>query len=198
MLFRSRDLDADPDPDLEAYFSDRDVVAWVERDDRLQGRQFTAAKPLERPLPQQPASFDLFSTENPSDAFGAFSGSSLGADPARWTSSSSLTQPSPYPTVEWPSGPDLQAGAEAAGPSGVVRGKRRLNAAASQDTVPLSFGLDAVNKLISPIRHALPRRIVRPASGGVLTLVAIGGMGLILVSGLLHRERVKQIGRAHV
>ncbi len=33
-----RDLDADPD--LEAYFSDRDVVAWVEREDRRHGRSF--------------------------------------------------------------------------------------------------------------------------------------------------------------
>ncbi len=35
-----RDLDADPD--LEAYFSDRDVVAWVEREDRRSGRSFEA------------------------------------------------------------------------------------------------------------------------------------------------------------
>lgn len=35
-----RDLDADPD--LEAYFSDRDVVAWVEREDRRHGRSFGA------------------------------------------------------------------------------------------------------------------------------------------------------------
>lgn len=34
-----RDLDADPD--LEAYFSDRDVMAWVEREDRRWGRSFT-------------------------------------------------------------------------------------------------------------------------------------------------------------
>ncbi|MCX5957513.1 MAG: IMS domain-containing protein [Cyanobacteria bacterium] len=34
-----RDLDADPD--LEAYFSDRDVMAWVEQEDRRRGRTFT-------------------------------------------------------------------------------------------------------------------------------------------------------------
>lgn len=33
-----RDLDADAD--LEAYFSDRDVLAWVEREDRRRGRSF--------------------------------------------------------------------------------------------------------------------------------------------------------------
>ena len=30
--------DVDADPDLEAYFSDRDVLAWVEREDRRSGR----------------------------------------------------------------------------------------------------------------------------------------------------------------
>jgi hypothetical protein len=33
-----RDLEADPEPDLEAYFSDHDVVAYVEREDDLMGR----------------------------------------------------------------------------------------------------------------------------------------------------------------
>jgi hypothetical protein len=33
-----RDLDADPD--LEAYFSDRDVISWVEQEDRRSGRHF--------------------------------------------------------------------------------------------------------------------------------------------------------------
>jgi hypothetical protein len=36
-----RDLEAEPD--LEAYFNDRDVRTWVERDDRRQGRSFMAA-----------------------------------------------------------------------------------------------------------------------------------------------------------
>lgn len=38
-----RDLEADAD--LEAYFSDRDVVSWVEREDRRQGRTYPAASP---------------------------------------------------------------------------------------------------------------------------------------------------------
>jgi hypothetical protein len=38
-----RDLDAEPD--LEAYFNDRDVRTWVEREDRRQGRSFMAAAP---------------------------------------------------------------------------------------------------------------------------------------------------------
>ena len=36
-----RDLDADAD--LEAFFSDRDVLAWVEREDRRNGRAYAAA-----------------------------------------------------------------------------------------------------------------------------------------------------------
>ena len=38
-----RDLDADPD--LEAYFSDRDVMAWVEQEDRRRGRIFAPTAP---------------------------------------------------------------------------------------------------------------------------------------------------------
>lgn len=36
-----RDLDVDPD--LDVYFSDRDVVDWVEREDRRAGRNYSAA-----------------------------------------------------------------------------------------------------------------------------------------------------------
>jgi len=39
-----RDLDADPD--LEAYFSDRDVVAFVEGEDRVRGLGFPAPAPI--------------------------------------------------------------------------------------------------------------------------------------------------------
>lgn len=52
-----RDLDADPD--LEAYFSDRDVVAWVEREDRRSGRSFEA--PM-APVPGGPAEISPLST----------------------------------------------------------------------------------------------------------------------------------------
>lgn len=47
-----RDLEADPD--LDAYFADRDVIAWVEREDRRSGRHY--APPAPEPL--QPFSFD--------------------------------------------------------------------------------------------------------------------------------------------
>ncbi|MFM7085516.1 MAG: IMS domain-containing protein [Cyanobium sp.] len=41
-----RDLDADPD--LEAYFSDRDVIRWVEREDRRAGRAYAPPMPSQK------------------------------------------------------------------------------------------------------------------------------------------------------
>ncbi len=43
-----RDLDADAD--LDVYFSDRDVVQWVEREDRRAGRHYAVAPAEETPL----------------------------------------------------------------------------------------------------------------------------------------------------
>lgn len=49
-----RDLEADPD--LDAYFADRDVIAWVEREDRRSGRHYAppALEPL-KPFALEPA-----------------------------------------------------------------------------------------------------------------------------------------------
>ena len=44
-----RDLEADAD--LDAYFSDRDVVAWVEREDRRAGRHYTSAPSVPSVVP---------------------------------------------------------------------------------------------------------------------------------------------------
>ena len=44
-----RDLDVDPD--LDVYFSDRDVVDWVEREDRRAGRHYVAAPAEPATLP---------------------------------------------------------------------------------------------------------------------------------------------------
>jgi hypothetical protein len=49
-----RDLEADPD--LDAYFADRDVIAWVEREDRRSGRHY--APPAPEPL--KPFAFEPF------------------------------------------------------------------------------------------------------------------------------------------
>jgi hypothetical protein len=43
-----RDLEADAD--LDAYFSDRDVMAYVEREDRISGRTYAGAAPSPAPL----------------------------------------------------------------------------------------------------------------------------------------------------
>lgn len=48
-----RDLEADAD--LDAYFSDRDVVAWVEREDRRAGRHYTAAPSVASLVPSAPS-----------------------------------------------------------------------------------------------------------------------------------------------
>ncbi len=76
-----RDLESDPD--LDAYFADRDVIAWVEREDRRSGRHY--APPAPEPL--QPLAFG--------SSAGATSGAftSLGSGGFDWSSpfSTSLT-----------------------------------------------------------------------------------------------------------
>jgi hypothetical protein len=72
-----RDLEADPD--LEAYFSDRDVVAFVERQDHLLGRA-TAGAPGPGTLPGRSVggsgnAFDSLFPDMPFDAGGYGSGS---------------------------------------------------------------------------------------------------------------------------
>jgi hypothetical protein len=68
-----RDLDADPD--LEAYFSDRDVLSWVEREDRRSGRSFANASPS-----ADPPGFQLDASLGPATGSVA-SGASLGSTP---------------------------------------------------------------------------------------------------------------------
>jgi len=76
-----RDLDADPD--LEAYFSDRDVLAWVEREDRRSGRHYA---------PPAPEPFKRFSFD--ASAAAAETGfTSLAGSGFDWSSSFSTTTP---------------------------------------------------------------------------------------------------------
>ena len=84
-----RDLDADPD--LEAYFSDRDVLAWVEREDRRSGRSFSSPAPATDPAgtgqfsgpwsaPGSPlSSTDFSGPTDPFEGFGSGLGESLGS-----------------------------------------------------------------------------------------------------------------------
>ena len=69
-----RDLEADPD--LDAYFADRDVIAWVEREDRRSGRHY--APPAPEPL--KPFSFEPLAA-----GAGASGFSSLGASGFDWS-----------------------------------------------------------------------------------------------------------------
>jgi len=67
-----RDLDADAD--LEAYFSDRDVVSWVEREDRRRGRSFEPSG-ADAPLPGSADSWEDASRFSPAESLQAFTGS---------------------------------------------------------------------------------------------------------------------------
>lgn len=60
-----RDLEAEPD--LEAYFNDRDVRAWVEREDRRQGRSFMAPA---APTPPQASPPDWLDSSTKGDLSG--------------------------------------------------------------------------------------------------------------------------------
>ncbi len=85
-----RDLDADPD--LEAYFSDRDVLAWVEREDRRSGRSFPNAGLASDPAAfgqdaslwpapgSVPSGAGLASTPDPFSSFGSSLSDSFGTD----------------------------------------------------------------------------------------------------------------------
>ena len=61
-----RDLEAEPD--LEAYFNDRDVRTWVEREDRRQGRSFIAHA---TPIPTQASPPDWLGS-SPKGEFSGF------------------------------------------------------------------------------------------------------------------------------
>jgi hypothetical protein len=71
-----RDLEAEPD--LEAYFNDRDVRTWVEREDRRQGRSFLA--PVTPTPPQaSPPEWLMSSTKGEFSGFTAWAQAALDA-----------------------------------------------------------------------------------------------------------------------
>lgn len=71
-----RDLEAEPD--LEAYFNDRDVRAWVEREDRRQGRSFMAAA-APSPLQASPPDWLASPTKGDFSGFTAWAQATLNA-----------------------------------------------------------------------------------------------------------------------
>ena len=70
-----RDLEAEPD--LEAYFNDRDVRTWVEREDRRQGRSFMAAAPS--PSQASPPEWLVSPTKGDFSGFTAWAQATLNA-----------------------------------------------------------------------------------------------------------------------
>ena len=97
-----RDLEADPD--LEAYFADRDVQAWVERHERSQAK----AQPTAAAAPAAPADADTnpFSSWTPQIDFSAPDAPLTSTAAAGFTSSTSddndLGEPNDEPSRLWP------------------------------------------------------------------------------------------------
>lgn len=97
-----RDLEADPD--LEAYFADRDVQAWVERHERSQAK----AQPTAAAAPAAPADADTnpFSSWTPQIDFSAPAAPLTSTAAAGFTSSASddndLGEPNDEPSRLWP------------------------------------------------------------------------------------------------
>ena len=157
-----RDLDADPD--LEAYFSDRDVMAWVEREDRRRGRSFT---PTASPGPpvglggEGEAGEPLLVPIQPGAGFGGFGQPLEEADLPAQT------------TEEWP-----RYGGRSGGLGRERRQRRSRNDGVAGDgDVALGWGMGG-------LRHALATGALSRLS----PIAAIAGLGMALVVGswLLH------------
>jgi len=157
-----RDLDADAD--LEAYFSDRDVMAWVEREDRRRGRSITpttspgppiglggegvAGEPLQVPI-------------QPGTGFGVFGQPLEEPDLQAQTSE------------EWP-----RYGSRSGGLGSERRQRRSRNDGVGGDgEVALGWGMGG-------LRHALTTGALSRLS----PIAAIAGLGMALMVGgwLLH------------
>ncbi len=152
-----RDLEADPD--LEAYFSDRDVLAWVEQEDRRRGRTFTPT-----PSPGQPiglggdgvAGEPLLVPVQPGGGFAAFG------------------QPFEERVLHAPTGEEWPPYGRSSGRLGSEGRQRRsrTDGIGGEGDVPLGWGIEG-------LRHAL-------ATGALSRLnpiAAIAGLGMALVIG---------------
>jgi len=158
-----RDLDADPD--LEAYFSDRDVMAWVEREDRRRGRNFEAT-----PAPGLAFSLTgefeqgepLLVPTQPPAGFGVFGQQPLDG-PANLVES----------TDGWP------RPGRSAGELGRERRQRRPRPSGHEGgaDVPLGWGIEGLRLALAkgPLSRLSP-------------IPAIAGLGMVLMVGswLLH------------
>ena len=168
-----RDLDADPD--LEAYFADRDVVAWVEREDRRRGRS-------QGPSPVQDAPTSLLRGE--------------GGAAEEWL------MPRPAGTGDDPFGLPLDAGPDESSEGWVrpvrVSGERsaersrrrprpRQGDGDGDGEVPLGWGLEGLrqNLATGPLARLSP----------IPTIAALG-MALMAGSWLLHGRTTQPPSKA--
>jgi len=166
-----RDLDADPD--LEAYFSDRDVVAYVEREDRRSGRSYAPPAPALTPAAggSNPFGADVTAGNLASGSFGSDSfaagGFAAGGFGAGSFGESDLKLP-PYPPAA--ADDDEDDGEASLGwprlrlPPLPSLGRPRLPALPSLDGLP---GLDALKR---------PAPWLLAAAAGA---VAIGAVALL-------------------
>jgi ARC6-like, IMS domain len=157
-----RDLDADPD--LEAFFSDRDVMAWVEREDRRRGRHF-APTATPDPAGSLRGAFEagdpLLVPIQPSAGFSVF-------DPPMEEPGFPVESPDGWPRP-----------GRSAGDLGGERRQRRPRAPGQggEEEVPLGWGIESLRQalLTGPFTRLGP-------------IPAIAGMGIALMVGtwLLH------------
>jgi len=162
-----RDLDADPD--LEAFFSDRDVMAWVEREDRRRGRHFAPTA-----TPDSAASW--------SGAFEAGDPLLVPIQPSAGFSVFGPPMEEPGFPVESPDG--WHRPGRSAGELGGERPRRRPRplGQGGEEEVPLGWGIEGLRQalLTGPLTRLGP-------------IPAIAGMGLaLLVGGWLLHARAPQ------
>jgi hypothetical protein len=167
-----RDLDADPD--LEAYFSDRDVMAWVEQEDRRRGRHFAPTAPPD-PAVSLSGQFTLgeppLVPTPPSADFGVFD------------------QPLEGPDVQGDSTDGWPRPGRSSGEHGGGRRPRRAQPLVDEGEgdVPLGWG-------IKGLRHALAQSPLLRL--GPIPAVAGLGMALMVGSWLLHARTPQPSSRA--
>jgi hypothetical protein len=157
-----RDLDADPD--LEAFFSDRDVMAWVEREDRRRGRHFAPTA-----TPDPAASW--------SGAFEAGDPLLVPIQPSTGFSVFGPPMEEPAFPVESPDG--WPRPGRSAGELGGERRQRRPRplGQGGEEEVPLGWGTEGLRQAL--LKGPLTRLGPIPAIAGM-------GIALIVGSWLLH------------
>jgi len=168
-----RDLEADPD--LEAYFSDRDVTAWVEREDRRRGRSFFSPESTDQHTPSDasqtvPGLGDPLLTQMGFGGTAAFTLEPVAqsTDVPNWPGATDGWSPVASPPGERPR----------------RRGRPVKHADDRHGDVPLGWGLRA---LVDSLR--------RGPLAGVGLLPAIAGLGIALTVGswLVHRNGSTQL-----